>query len=45
MDEAYEAYSKMLLWRKENKVEEYTKKVEEVGYDVHKVPYADIYEP
>ena len=44
MDESYDAYSKMLIWRKENNVNEYFKKVEEVGFDVHKVPYADVFE-
>lgn len=44
MDETYDAFSKMLIWRKENNVNEYFKKVEEVGFDVHKVPYADVFE-
>lgn len=26
-------------------MEEYFKKVEEVGFDVHKLPYADVFEP
>lgn len=34
----------MLRWRKENKVEEYFEKVKEVDFDVHKVPYADVFE-
>lgn len=45
MDETYEAFSKMLIWRKENNVDEYFKKVKEVNFDVHKVPYADVFEP
>lgn len=45
MDEAYESFSKMLKWRKDNNIDEYFKKVEEVGFDVHKIPYADVFEP
>lgn len=44
MDEAYEAFSKMLQWRKDNKVEEYFEKLKEVDFDVHKVPYAEEFE-
>lgn len=45
MNEAYDAFSKMLVWRKENNIDEYFKKVEEVNFDVHKVPYAEVFEP
>ena len=45
MDESYEAFTKMLIWRKENNIDEYFKKVQEVGFDVHKVPYAELFEP
>ena len=45
MDEAYESFSKMLKWRRDNNIDEYFKKVEEVGFDVHKIPYADVFEP
>ena len=45
MDESYEAFSKMLIWRKENNIDEYFKVVQEVGFDVHKVPYAELFEP
>ena len=45
MDEATEAFRKMLIWRKEKNVDEYFKKVEAVNFDVHKVPLADVFEP
>ena len=45
MDESYESFSKMLIWRKENNIDEYFKKVQEVGFYVHKVPYAELFEP
>ena len=44
MDEAYDAFKKMLMWRKEKDVQKYFEKVKEVGFDVHKVPYADAFE-
>jgi hypothetical protein len=45
MEETYDAFSKMLIWRKEKNIDTYFKKVEEVDFDVHKVPYADYFEP
>lgn len=44
MDEAYEAFSKMLKWRKDNKIEEYFEKLKDLDFDVHKVPYAEEFE-
>lgn len=44
IDEAFEAYKNMLMWRKDNKIEEYFEKVKEVDFDVHKVPYANEFE-
>ena len=43
-DEAYDAFKKMLIWRKEKDVQKYFEKVKEVGFDVHKVPHADVFE-
>lgn len=44
MDEAYDAFQKMLIWRKEKDVQKYFEKVKEVDFDVHKVPYAEVFE-
>lgn len=35
----------MLIWRKEQNVDAYFEKVKEVNFDIHKVPYADVFEP
>ena len=44
MEESVDSFRKMLIWRKENNVEEYFAKVKELDFDVHKVPFADIFE-
>ena len=45
MEEATEAFRKMLIWRKEKNVDEYFKKVEAVNFDIHRIPLADVFEP
>ena len=44
IDVTSEAYRKMLLWRKEKNIDGYFKRIQEVDFDTHRVPYADLFE-
>lgn len=45
IDDATTSFRKMLTWRKEQNVDAYFEKVKAVNFDIHKVPYADVFEP
>lgn len=45
IEDATTSFRKMLTWRKEQNVDAYFEKVKAVNFDIHKVPYADVFEP